>query len=51
MYELVVNSSIVRGPDDFGALSKIPVNEKHLIDSAALRYELRSRDCEARFIA
>jgi hypothetical protein len=36
----VVNSSIVRGPDDSRTLGKIRVDEKHFIDSAALRYEL-----------
>lgn len=36
----VVNSSIVRGPDDSRTLDQIRVDEKHFIDSAALRYEL-----------
>jgi hypothetical protein len=36
----VVNSSIVRGPDDYRTLGKIRVDEKHFIDSAAFRYEL-----------
>ncbi len=33
------SSSIVRGPDDSRTLGKIRVDEKHFIDSAALRYE------------
>lgn len=34
------NGLIVRGPDDSRTFDKIRVDEKHFIDSAALRYEL-----------